>query len=63
VIGEIPGRLGEPIVAPILAPAGGPPLWELSVAGQAEPETDPQAQPAPDYECDQRDQRDHLVAW
>ena len=57
VIREILGHLGEPISAPPLAPARGPPLWELPVPGQAAREIDPQAQPAPDYEFDQR------VAW
>ncbi|MBK8891243.1 MAG: transposase [Dechloromonas sp.] len=59
VIREILGHLGEPTSAPRLAPARGPPLWELPVAGQAapEPEADPLAQPAPDYDFDQR------VAW
>ena len=57
VIREILGHLGEPTSAPRIAPARGPPLWELSVAGQAEREADLQAQPAPDYEFDQR------VAW
>jgi hypothetical protein len=57
VIREILGHLGKPTSAPSLAPARGPPLWDLLVAGQPERETDPQAQPAPDYEFDQR------VAW
>ena len=57
VIREILSHLGEPTSAPRIAPARGPPLWELPVAGQAERESDPQAQPAPDYEFDQR------VAW
>jgi hypothetical protein len=57
VIREILGHLGEPVSAPRLAPARGPPLWELPADGQAEREPDPQAQPAPDYEFDQR------VAW
>jgi hypothetical protein len=35
-----------------IAPARGPPLWERPDAGQGE--YDPQAQPAPDYEFDQR---------
>ena len=55
-IREILGHLGKPTSAPSLAPARGPPLWE-PVAGLVERETDPQAQPAPDYEFDQR------VAW
>ena len=57
VIRKILGRLGEPISAPSLAPARGPPLWDVLVAGPVERETDPQAQPAPDYQFDQR------VAW
>jgi hypothetical protein len=57
VIREILGHLGEPTSAPRLAPARGPPLWELPATEQAEGESDPQAQPAPDYEFDQR------VAW
>lgn len=57
VIREILGHLGEPTSAPSLAPARAPPLWELPGTEQAERETDPQAQPAPDYEFDQR------VAW
>ena len=40
---------------PRMAPASGPPLWEMADAGQDE--YDPQAQPAPDYEFDQR------IAW
>ena len=57
VIREILGHLGEPTSAPHLAPARGPPLWEALATGRAERETDPQAQPGPDYEFDQR------VAW
>lgn len=48
-------HLGEPITPPTVAPARGPPLWEWPPAGQRE--IDPQAQPAPDYEFDQR------IAW
>ena len=57
VIREILDHLGEPSSAPRLAPARGPPLWELSVGGHVEREIDPLAQPTPDYEFDQR------VAW
>lgn len=46
---------GEPITPPTIAPARGPPLWEMPPAGQRE--IDPQARPAPDCEFDQR------VAW
>ena len=54
VIREILGHLGEP-TSPPLKPARGPPLWEMQ--GSESDESDPQAQPAPDYEFDQR------VAW
>ena len=49
---DILAHLGEPAAPPRIAPARGPPLWELPPAGQRE--IDPQAQPAPDYEFDQR---------
>ena len=52
---EILAYLGEPTSPPRLAPARGPPLWEMPDA--APTECDPQAQPAPDYEFDQR------IAW
>ncbi len=52
---EILAYLGEPTSPPPMAPARGPPLWEMTDAGQGE--LDPQAQPAPDYEFDQR------IAW
>jgi hypothetical protein len=41
--------------SPRIAPARGPPLWEMAVSGQGE--FDPQAQPEPDFEFDQR------IAW
>ena len=37
-IREILGHLGEPTSAPRIAPARGPPLWEVPVAGQAKRE-------------------------
>jgi len=52
VIQEILGHLGEPTSPPRLRSARRPPLWEM--AGALPDESDPQAQPAPDYECDQR---------
>ena len=55
VIREILGHLDEPTSPPSLKPARGPPLWVLP--GSEPDEIDPQAQPAPDYEFDQR------VAW
>jgi len=55
VMKAIPGHLDEPTSPPRLQPARGPPLWEMAHALQDE--SDPQAQPAPDYEFDQR------IAW
>ena len=55
VIREILGHLGEPTSPPRLMPARGPPLWEMQDGGSNA--IDPQAQPAPDYEFDQR------IAW
>ena len=45
-------HLGARITPPTVAPACGPPLWEWPPPGHRE--IDPQAQPAPDYEFDQR---------
>ena len=47
--------LGEPTAQPRVAPARGPPLWDLPAAGPRD--FDPHAQPAPAYEFDQR------LAW
>ena len=55
VIREILGHLGEPTSPPHLLPARRQPLWEMQDSESGE--IDPQAQPAPDYEFDQR------VAW
>lgn len=55
VIRKILGHLGEPTSPPRLLPARGLSLWELPNSEFGE--IDPQAQPAPDYEFDQR------VAW
>lgn len=52
---DILAYLGEPIAPPRLAPARGPPLWETPGIGNGE--FDPRAQPAPDYNFDQR------IAW
>ena len=54
-IREILGHLGEPTSPPRLMPARGPPLWEMQ--GSGSDAIDPHAQPAPDYEFDQR------IAW
>ena len=48
-------HLGEPITPPTIAPARGPPLFEMAPPGQRE--IDPQAPLAPDYAFDQR------IAW
>ncbi len=52
MIREILGHLGEPTSPPRLLPARGSPLWEMP--GVEPDESDPQAQPASDYEFDQR---------
>jgi len=52
---DILTHLGEPASPPRMAPARGSPLWTVSVVGRRE--FDPQGQPAPDYEFDQR------IAW
>lgn len=55
VVRDILAHLGEPTEPPRLAPARGPPLWERQDAGRGG--FDPQAQPAPEYNFDQR------IAW
>ncbi len=55
VVRDILAHLGEATSPPRLMPARGPPLWEMQGAGPGE--FDRQAQPAPDYEFDQR------IAW
>jgi hypothetical protein len=52
---DILAHCGEPTAPPRLAPARGPPLWNLPDAGPGG--FDPHAQPAPEVEFDQR------VAW
>ena len=48
-------NLGEPTAPPRIAPARGPPLWDLPDARTGA--CDPHAQPAPEYAFDQR------IAW
>jgi len=55
VVRDILIHLGEPTSPPHLMPARGPPLWAMQGVGPGA--IDPQAQPAPDYEFDQR------IAW
>ena len=55
MVRKILGHLGEPTSPPRMMPARGPPLWEMQAAEPGE--IDPQAQPAPAYEFDQR------IAW
>ena len=50
---DILAHLGEPIAPPRIAPARGPPLWEVADAEQDSP-PDPALPPAPAYEFDQR---------
>ena len=55
VMQAILGHPGEPTSPPRLRPAQGPQLWEMAHA--LPDESNPQAQPAPDYMFDQR------IAW
>jgi len=52
IVRDILAHLGEPTAPPRIAPARGPPLWDLPDAGTAD--FDPHAQPAPEYAFDQR---------
>ena len=52
---SVASHLGEPTAPPPIAPARGPPLWDLTDAGASA--CDPHAQPAPEYAFDQR------IAW
>jgi hypothetical protein len=57
---KILDHIGESAQPPKIAPARGPPLWEAAmVSGKAgnDPQWDMSAQPAPDFEFDQR------IAW
>ena len=56
---DILAHLGEPISAPTVAPARGPPLWAALDAAPSEafPLADTVALPPPAYEFDQR------IAW
>ena len=52
-------HIGEACEPPHIAPARGPPLWDdcdsqMEEGAQIEPDWDLAAQPAPDYEVDQR---------
>ena len=49
---DILGHLGEPTAPPRIAPARGPPLWDLPDAGTGD--FDPHAPPPPEYAFDQR---------
>jgi len=54
---KILDHLGESILPPKVAPARGPPLWELELAHRQagnDPEWDSAAQPEPVFEFDQR---------
>jgi len=57
---KILDHLGESTLPPRIAPARGPPLWEAAMAQERAgngPEWDMSAQPAPEFEFDQR------IAW
>ena len=55
IVRDILAHLGEPTGPPPIAPARGPPFWNLPDAGAGG--FDPDTQPAPEYEFDQR------IAW
>ena len=50
---DILAHLGEPTAPPRIAPAGGPPLWEV-VSAEHESIPDPALLPIPAFEFDQR---------
>ena len=52
---KILDHLGESTLPPRIAPARGPPLWDLSMASEHvyDPEWDMSAQPEPVFEFDQ----------
>lgn len=57
---EILDHIGESAQPPRIAPARGPPLWEAARASEQacnDPQWDMAAQPAPEFEFDQR------IAW
>jgi hypothetical protein len=51
-IQAILAHLGEPIAPPTVAPARGPPLWDLAV--ESAPDWVDTPQPAPAFDFDQR---------
>ena len=56
-IQKILGHIGEPTQPPTTSPARGPPLWEAAITTKEahnEPHYDLAAQPAPEFEFDQR---------
>ncbi len=58
-IGQILDHIGADSEPPHISPARGPPLWvdcgaQMDDGAQSEPQWDMAAQPAPDYEIDQR---------
>ena len=58
-VSKIVGHIGVDSQPPRIAPARGPPLWDdcdaqVGDGVQIEPDWDLAAQPAPDYEVDQR---------
>jgi hypothetical protein len=55
IVRDILAHLGKPSAPPPIAPARGPPLWDLTDARTGD--FDPHAQPPPEYAFDQR------IAW
>jgi len=54
---KILDHIGESAQPPTIAPARGPPLWEMASQAGNDPGRDMSAQPAPKFEFDQR------IAW
>ena len=56
-IQKILGHIGESTQPPTISPARGPPLWEAAMTAKEEhnePQYDLAAQPAPEFQFDQR---------
>ena len=56
-VGKILDHIGESTQPSRIAPARGPPLWEMVTAADNDPQWDSSAQPALEIEFDQR------IAW
>lgn len=60
IMRKVLDHIGESTQPPRVAPARGPPLWEVAKASEQvgnDPQWDMSAQPAPEFEFD------HRIAW